>query len=50
MQAMYEDIEATEIKKSHFDTVLKAMVRSISAAELTYFEAFRLHSGVQGII
>jgi hypothetical protein len=46
---MYEDIEATEIKKSHFDTVLKAMVRSIGLAELKSFEAFRMHSGVQGI-
>jgi hypothetical protein len=46
---MYEDIEATKIKKSHFDAALKAMVRSIGVTQLNYFEAFRLHSGVQSI-
>jgi hypothetical protein len=46
---MYEDIEATEINKSHFNIVLKAMVRSIGVAELRYCEAFKLHSGMQGV-
>lgn len=49
MQAMYEDLNATEIKRSHFDTALKAMVRSIGVPQLSYFEEFRLHSGVQSI-
>ena len=46
---MYDDIDATEIKRSHFDTALKAMVRSIGATQLNYFEEFRLHTGVQSI-
>jgi len=46
---MYDDIDAMEIKKSHFDTALKAMVRSIGATQLGYFEEFRLHAGVQSI-
>jgi len=46
---MYEDIDVKEIKKSHFDTALKAMVRSIGATQLRYFEEYRLHAGVQSI-
>jgi hypothetical protein len=46
---MYEDLDAKEIKKAHFDIALKSMIRSIAADQLVYFEAFRLHSGVQSI-
>ena len=46
---MYEDLDATEIRKVHFDLALKSMIRSIGSDQLVYFEAFRLHSGVQSI-
>ena len=46
---MYEDLDAREIKKAHFDVVLKSLIRSIRADQLSYFEAFRLRSGVQSI-
>ena len=47
---MYEDLDAREIKKSHFDIALKSMIRSIGPDQLAYFEAFRLCSGIQSII
>jgi hypothetical protein len=46
---MYEDEDATEIRKAHFDIALKSKIRSIGSDQLVYFEAFRLHSGVQSI-
>jgi len=49
MLAMGEDSEAQEIKKVHFDIALKSMIRSIGPEQVVYFEAFRLHSGVQSI-
>jgi hypothetical protein len=49
IQALYEDLDAKEIKKAHFDIALKALGRSITAAQLSYFEAFKVHSGVKSI-
>lgn len=46
---MYEDLDAKEIKKAHFDIALKALGRSITVEQLSYFEAFKVHSGVKSI-
>lgn len=46
---MYEDLDAKEIKKAHFDVALKSLVKSLTSDQLSYFESFRLHSGVQTI-
>jgi hypothetical protein len=46
---MYEDIDAKEIRKVHFDIALKSVCRSISDDQLSYFESFRLHSGVNSM-
>ena len=46
---MYEDLDAKEIRKAHFDIALKSLGRSLSSDQLVYFEAFRLHSGVQSM-
>jgi hypothetical protein len=47
---MYEDLDAKEIKKGHFDMALKGIGRSITSDQILYFEAFRLHSGVKSMI
>jgi hypothetical protein len=46
---MYEDLDAKEIKKTHFEIALKALGRSITAGQLAYFEAFKVQSGVKSI-
>jgi len=46
---MYEDLDAKEIKMAHFDIAWKSLGRSITAAQLSYFEAFKMHSGVKSI-
>ena len=46
---MYEDLDAKEIRKSHFDIALKFVVRSVGADQVAFFEEFRMHSGVQSI-
>jgi hypothetical protein len=46
---MYEDLDAKEIRKSHFDIALKSVVRSVGEDQVAFFEEFRAHSGVQSI-
>jgi len=46
---MYEQWDAKEIRKVHFDTALKSMVRSVGQQQLLSFEAFRLHSGIKSV-
>jgi len=46
---MYEDLNAQEIKKSHFDIALKSLGRSIRPDQLQYFESFSLTWGLQNI-
>jgi hypothetical protein len=46
---MYEDLNAQEIKKTHFDNALKSLGRSVRAEQIQCFESFSLTSGVQSI-
>ena len=46
---MYENLNAKEIRKVHFDIALCAMVPSVSDEQIAFFESFRLHSGVSSI-
>jgi len=49
IQAMYENLDAKEIKKSHFDIALRFTGRSLTTDQLIYFEAFKMQSGVKSI-
>ena len=46
---MYEDLDAKDIRKSHFDLALKFVVRSVGEEQVAFFEEFRMHSGIQSI-
>lgn len=46
---MHEDRKAKEIRKAHFDTVLKGRVARITAEQLSLYEAFNRRSGLESI-
>ena len=46
---MYEDLDAKEIRKVHFDIALNSRGRAIGVEQLAVFEAFDLHSGIKSI-
>lgn len=46
---MYEDLDAKEIRKSHFDMAIKYIVRSVGEEQVAFFEEFRMRSGVQSV-
>jgi hypothetical protein len=48
MEAICEDVvNAKEVRKAHFDTVLKGRYPRITVEQLAFFEAFTHISGVE---
>jgi hypothetical protein len=47
---MYEDLDAKEIRKVHFDMALNGRGKAnIGVEQLAVFKAFNLHSGIKNL-
>jgi len=46
LQAVHEDVHTKEIKKTHFDIVLRSLERNIGLEQILYFEEYRKRSGI----